>query len=201
VYRCAICHNTYETKADKALTLRPMVCSSYCFRRLLTSPPISESFFRNHLSLTGLGYSHNPQGHLFNRIEWIEKLEYDFYADRLYKPLKVIQANMLPILWNDYKSDYERKFAEWCVEHQINFLYEPLLFDCKYIPDFLISLGQRLTFIEVKGIWEASAYPKAKRFAAFLAEYDIPFYIVNKEFLNMLRRNDEAGRLTTGSSF
>lgn len=68
-----------------------------------------------------------------------------------------------------YKSLYELKFSYFLTDNRVDFLYEPYTFkisDSKsYTPDFFIIKSG--TFIEVKGLWNGSAYQKFKRFRTF----------------------------------
>jgi hypothetical protein len=186
--------------------MHPPVCSSNCFRTLIKVLSPSRSFLQEHLSFTNPAFK-RKQGHLVSegRIEWLKDIRYEFVRNLLYVPItsKIELINYvrgMPLAYQqpnptiNYRSSYEKQFASWLKVNNINFMHEPALFDNQYIPDFMLSQGTGIMFIEVKGLWEASAYAKVKRFQKFLSEYDVSFYVVSKEFLNLLRRDDNEAR-------
>lgn len=91
--------------------------------------------------------------------------------------------NQLP----DFRSSYERQFVEWLKSVKIKFDYEPFKFSLpdksKYVPDFLIPMT--MTFLEVKGLWETGA---KKKFRLFIETFGFRTFLLDKLFLDMLRR-------------
>ena len=75
-------------------------------------------------------------------------------------------------------------------------LYEPIIFDSNYVPDFLIGYVGTTTglFIEVKGTWEAGALPKIQRFAKYLKEYNVPIFVINTHLINLIKKEKNEKR-------
>jgi hypothetical protein len=130
-----------------------------------------------------LPHNNDGQSRLFSEhsIHWLTK------------PMAlVIPGHMYTIKFEkidqpSFRSEYEVRFAQWATSCGFIWVYEPFLFQ-NYIPDFLLMSPYSMAVIEVKGLWEAGAYPKIKRFKKFLDKYEVPFYVVNLETLNRLNR-------------
>ncbi|MGQ9570680.1 MAG: hypothetical protein ACUVUQ_07525 [Thermodesulfovibrionales bacterium] len=89
-----------------------------------------------------------------------------------------------------FRSQYEAYFAKWLQIQNLWGFYEPLIFDNNYIPDFLIGIPDKnkAVFVEVKGTWEAKAYPKVRRFSIFLKEYNIPIFVITTHLINLIKK-------------
>lgn len=89
-----------------------------------------------------------------------------------------------------FRSHYEQIFSNWIVRGVVSHLYEPLIFDNNYVPDFLI--GQVGTtkglFVEVKGTWEDGALPKIQRFARYLESEKVPIFIINSYLIGLIKK-------------
>jgi|WetSurMetagenome_2_1015567.scaffolds.fasta_scaffold846468_1 hypothetical protein len=70
------------------------------------------------------------------------------------------------LLGRNFRSDFERRVAEWFYRENIDFEYEPWGFPVKgsslWVPDF--HLPKYGSFIEVKGIWGSGAHSKITDF-------------------------------------
>lgn len=86
------------------------------------------------------------------------------------------------------RSGYEREFREW-LNPKVPWEYEPYTFTFankkRYVPDFFIA---RRVFAEVKGKWTSEAKMKIQRLSSEF--FDIPIMVVDRAFLDMLRRTD-----------
>ena len=92
-----------------------------------------------------------------------------------------VSGKPLPIHW-DYKSEWERKFADFLTSYGLDFRYEPYAFLLPnqkwYIPDFLVN-GH---MIEIKGVWEAGARKKAKLYRKTVG----PLIVLSEAMLKLL---------------
>ena len=65
-----------------------------------------------------------------------------------------------------FRSSFETIYAEWLIRNNINFEYEPKIFNLgngiKYIPDFYLPRTNE--YIEVKGYYSKSSKEKVKKF-------------------------------------
>lgn len=89
------------------------------------------------------------------------------------------------------RSGYEREFRSWLEREKIPFEYEPYSFTLsnkkRYVPDFLVN---ERYFVEVKGLWNSES---KKKFLMMTKEfYDLPIVVVDRGFLNMLKRKGKA---------
>ena len=77
----------------------------------------------------------------------------------------------------DFRSDFERRFAEWLVKNGFVFGYEEWLFPVGttvYIPDFHVN--PCAAFVETKGLWRLG---QKKKFKKFRAQYpEVPILVV-----------------------
>lgn len=90
------------------------------------------------------------------------------------------------------RSGYERTFRSWLKKVKLPFDYEPYSFSLeskkRYVPDFLVA---DRVFVEVKGLWNSEA--KAKFIAMNRQFYDLPIVVVDRGFLDMLKRTEKRG--------
>jgi len=95
-------------------------------------------------------------------------------------------ADLKEILWLkspvDYKSKLEETFAVELTELGIWYVYEPFVYNKKYVPDFLI---ERSAIIEVKGVWEPGALRKVRRLQEYLKDV-VPVYVANAKFIRRI---------------
>jgi len=99
------------------------------------------------------------------------------------------------------RSNWEADFIRWLRLIKVDYLYEPVIFDNEYVPDFLVLDNikrKKGVFIEVKGIWEPSAYAKVCRFNKFLGEYGLEILVVNRYIMSLIQKQlKEVGNATS----
>lgn len=178
--KCQVCNTVYQypAKTAKGLNLVPEICSARCLKEfiLAENPGDPQDLFPF--------LEEEIQTRLYSaEIEWLHSKP-GYYR----KAPHLIFTQSFRHLHPQYKSDYEKEFATWMRICKLQYVYEPILFRQEYIPDFLIVSGYKLVFVEVKGLWQPSAYAKAKRFAKFIGEYGIPLLIIDKTILNLLKK-------------
>ena len=131
------------------------------------SPKCLRYFLKNHFVGITL-FNKNKQEHIIPIAKW---------------------KNMNEFI-NKFRSDYEQVFSDWVIRSGMSCLYEPIIFDSNYVPDFLIGYAETMVglFIEVKGTWEAGALPKIQRFAKYLKEYNVPIFVINTHLINLIKK-------------
>jgi hypothetical protein len=91
----------------------------------------------------------------------------------------------------EMRSGYEREFRRWLIRREVPHQYEPFSFTLesrkRYVPDFL---ADSRIFVEVKGLWNSES---KKKFLSMTREfYDLPIVVVDRDFLDMLKRTEKA---------